>query len=93
MFNTHPKIIALDRICPGRRHAWYDTNLGFKVRKPIGQAIDTLAKIMSKPEVKDYAKDVASQPMKDKQSNYRKYFIYGLEVVAVAIIIYMVFFY
>ena len=33
------KLIALNRICPGKRHAWYKTDLGFDVRKPIGQKI------------------------------------------------------
>jgi hypothetical protein len=33
------KIIGVKCICPGKRHAWYDTDLGFAVRKPIGEKI------------------------------------------------------
>lgn len=30
------QIIALNKICPGKRHAWYQTDLEFLVRKPVG---------------------------------------------------------
>lgn len=33
------KILAVDKICPGKRHAWYETDLGFLVRKPVSTPI------------------------------------------------------
>lgn len=39
------RIISLKKICPGRRHAWYETDLGFDVRKPIGQKLNFLSDI------------------------------------------------
>ena len=32
-------IYGLIKVCPSRRHAWYDTNLGFPVRKPLGKVV------------------------------------------------------
>ncbi len=25
------------KLCPGKRHAWYETNLGYPVRKELGK--------------------------------------------------------
>ncbi len=30
------KIGQLVRVCPGGRHAWYETDKGYPIRKPIG---------------------------------------------------------
>ena len=32
-------LTSMREICPGGRHAWYKTDLGFDVRKPVGQKI------------------------------------------------------
>ncbi|HZX01032.1 MAG TPA: hypothetical protein VFE87_01400 [Candidatus Paceibacterota bacterium] len=35
------KVGQLVRVTPGRNHAWYRTNRGFLVRKPIGHILST----------------------------------------------------
>ncbi len=95
------KTLNVIRICPGKRHAWYNTNLGFPVRKQLGKNFD-MAKAMAevakyveaKPEVlkQGYAGkfDITTDPL-PKRSN-RKYFIWGLEGVALLVIAYIIFF-
>lgn len=70
MFNTKPKIISLDHICPGKRHAWYNTDMGFKVRKPVGQKINGPIFTTKKFNKEEALKDVKNYI--DKKENIKK---------------------
>lgn len=47
------RIISLGRICSGKRHAWYETNMGFKIRKPIGDYINNISYRFEFPKIKE----------------------------------------
>lgn len=34
-----PRLYNLIRVTPGGRHGWYDSSLGFPLKKPLGQMI------------------------------------------------------
>lgn len=42
------KIISLNHITPGGSHAWYDTDLGFAIRKQIG---DHVGKVLAEVSI------------------------------------------
>jgi len=33
------RILGIMKICPSERHAWYETNLSFPIRKELGKII------------------------------------------------------
>lgn len=37
------EILKLKKITPGKRHAWYETDLGFDIRKPLGDYLTELS--------------------------------------------------
>lgn len=54
-------LTRLVKITAGRHHAWYETSLGFTVRKPIGQDIEEAYS----PEEKAPADVVAANESKE----------------------------
>ena len=36
-----PRLYSLIRVTPGGRHGWYDSSLGFPLKKPLGSKMFT----------------------------------------------------
>lgn len=93
------KILDLIKVCPGKAHAWYDTALGFKVRKPYipkygnmpifnpDKAIEEIAKSGYMGKINSFTTDLPPK----RKTNMRAIYIRAAIAAAVAIIIYIYF--